>query len=99
MQAAMGTRATSISRSMAQCWLRRMGLRYGKAPNGMYIDGHEHDDVVEYRTWFLAEYGRLERQMRRYNRDGIVEKEPELQEGEQAICEVTHNESTFYAND
>ena len=76
-----------------------MDWRYGKAPNGMYIDGHERDDVVEYRTWFLAEYSRLERRMRRYNRDGIIEKEPVLLEGERLIREVTHDESTFYAND
>jgi hypothetical protein len=35
--------------------------------------------------------------MRRYNSDGVVE-EPRLQEGERVICEITHNESTFYAN-
>jgi len=64
MQAAMGTRATSISKTTAHCWLKRMGWRYGKAANGMYIDGHERSDVVEYWTWFLEEYSRLERRMR-----------------------------------
>ena len=95
----MGTRATSISKSTVHHWLKGMDWRYGRAPKGMYIDGHEHDDVVEYRVWFLAEYSRLERKMWRYNSDRVVEKEPELQEGEQAIHEVTHDESTFYAND
>ena len=99
MQEAMGTTKTSISKRTAHCWLKKMDWRYGRAPNGMYINGHECSDVVEYRTWFLAEYSRLERQMRRYNSDGVVEKEPELQEGERVICEVTHDESTFYAND
>ena len=33
-----------------------------------------------------------------YNSNGVIEKEPELWEGEWAICEVTHDESTFYAN-
>jgi len=59
-----------------------MGWRYGKAPNGMYVDGHECTDVVEYWTWFLGEYSRLERRMRRFKRDGGIEKELELQEGE-----------------
>src|SRR5258706_2042375 len=76
-----------------------MDWRYGRTPNGMYVDGHEWNNVVEYCTWFLAEYGRLERRMRRQNSNGDVEKEPELQEGEQVIQEVTHDESTFYAND
>ena len=82
MQAAMGTRTTSISKRTAHRWLKRMDWRYGRAPNGMYIDSHEHEDVVEYCTWFLAEYSRLERRMRRYNSDGVLEKEPDLQEGE-----------------
>ena len=99
MQAAMGTKATSISKAMAQRWLKRMDWRYGKAPNGMYINGHERDDVVEYRKWFLAKYCRLERQMRRYDSDRVLEKEAELREGERVICEVTHDESTFYTND
>ena len=67
MQAAMGTRETLILKRMAQHWLKNMDWRYGRAPNGMYIDGHEHNDVVEYHTWFLVEYSRLERQMRRYS--------------------------------
>ena len=98
MQAAMGTRATSISKTTAHRWVKRMGWRYRKAANGMYIDGHERSDVVEYRTWFLEEYSRLERRMRRFRRDGSIEKEPDLQEGECPIREVTHDESTFYAN-
>ena len=99
MQAAMGTRTTTISKTTAHRWLKRNGWRYGRAPNGMYIDGHERGDVVEYREWFLAEYGGLERRMRRYSSDGAIEKEPELREGERVIREVTHDESTFYAND
>jgi len=38
MQAAMGTRATSISKSTVHHWLKGMDWRYGRAPNGMYID-------------------------------------------------------------
>jgi len=37
--------------------------------------------------------------MKRWDRDGNIDQLPELQEGEQVIREVTHNESTFYAND
>ena len=99
MQLAMGTKATTISKRTAQCWLKRMSWRYGKMPNGMYVDGHECEDVVEYCTWFLAEYKGLERRMRRFNKDGNIDKLPELQEGKQVLQVVTHNESTFYAND
>jgi hypothetical protein len=37
-----------IARSMACCWLRKLGWRHGKHQNGMYIDGHECEDIVEY---------------------------------------------------
>jgi hypothetical protein len=99
MQVAMGTKATAISTRTAQRWLKGIGWRYGEMSKGMYIDGHERKDVVEYRAWFLAEYKKLERRMRRYDGDGNIEKLPDLQEGERVIREVTHDESTFYAND
>ena len=54
-------------------------------PNGMYIDGHECKDIVEYHTWFLAEYKRLERWMRGFDKDGNIDKLPELQEGKQVL--------------
>jgi hypothetical protein len=98
MQEAMGTRKTSISKSTVHRWLKRMGWRYGKVDGGMYIDGHEREDVVEYRTWFLGEYSRLERRMTTIKEDGRIER-PKLQEGEKIIREVTHDESTFHAND
>ena len=96
---AMGTKATTISIKTAQHWLKRMGWQYGKMPNGMYIDGHECEDIVEYHTWFLAKYKRLERQMRRFDKDGNIDKLPELQEGKQVLQEVTHDELTFYTDD
>ena len=60
MQVVMGTRMTTISKTTAHRWLKRNGWRYRRAPNGMYIDGHECSDVVEYHEWFLAEYSGLE---------------------------------------
>jgi len=55
MQSAMGTKAMTICERTAQCWIRRMGWRYGEMPNGMYVDGHECEDVIAYRSWFLEE--------------------------------------------
>ena len=31
-----------------------MQWRYGKATKGMYLDGHEQADVIEYRKGFLV---------------------------------------------
>ena len=73
--------------------------RYGKQLNGMYMDGHEWEDVVEYCRWFLNKYQQLERRMRRYDKDGNLGKDAELLDGERPLQELTHDESTFYAND
>ncbi len=36
-----------ISECTAHCWLEKLGWQYGRQRNGMYINGHEHEDVVE----------------------------------------------------
>ena len=38
----------SIFVKTALRWLEKLGWRYGKLRNGMYLDGHERADVVEY---------------------------------------------------
>ena len=48
----------------------------------MYVDGHKCEDVIAYRSWFLVEYKKLERWMKRWDRDGNIDQLPELQEGE-----------------
>ena len=44
----LGIHKPRISLSTAQRWLAKMEWHYGKPKNGMYIDGHERDNVVEY---------------------------------------------------
>src|SRR5436305_12727941 len=34
----------------ARRWLRKMGYKWKKEPKGLYFDGHERADVVDYRT-------------------------------------------------
>jgi hypothetical protein len=43
----------SISVCRSHCWLARLGWQYGKQWNGMYIDGHKLEDIVEYRQKFV----------------------------------------------
>lgn len=38
----------SISTRTANRWLKKLDWRYQRARNGMYIDGHEREDVVAY---------------------------------------------------
>jgi hypothetical protein len=38
-----------ISLATAKRWMKLLGYRWQKTPSGQYVDGHERDDVVEYR--------------------------------------------------
>lgn len=90
-------REKPVTLQTANVWLHAMGYRYGKAPSGMYIDGHERKDVVEYRQdVFLPLWSKLEEHMVLPFSDSS-----HLSRGhcEGVYLLVTHDESTFYAND
>lgn len=44
----LGICKPKISERTARNWLAKLKWRYGRTRNGMYIDGHEREDVVEY---------------------------------------------------
>ncbi len=44
---------TFYSKSTAIRWLKKMGFVFSQYTKGMYIDGHERDDVIAYRKEFL----------------------------------------------
>ena len=46
----------SITKSTACRWLGRLGWRHGRHQNGMYSDGHEREDVVDYRRKFAERF-------------------------------------------
>ena len=56
-----GIHRPSISKSMACHWLGRLGWRHGRHQNGMYADGHEQEDVVDYRRKFAERFEQHER--------------------------------------
>jgi hypothetical protein len=51
-----GITKTKISIRTALCWFEKLGWTYGKLKNGMYLDGHERSDVVEYRQGFVERW-------------------------------------------
>ncbi|KAJ7242820.1 hypothetical protein B0H12DRAFT_1023434 [Mycena haematopus] len=113
MQAMMeksGAKRNLISLRTAQRWLHKMGWRFGKKKNGMYIDGHERSDVVEYREGFVARWREYDKRMNIYDNDGNLELGPQrntppgtvpfLPDGHAfKLILVTHDESTFFQND
>ena len=50
-----------ISKYTARRWLVKLGYEHKEAKKGLYIDGHEREDVVKYRIYFLAEVAKNER--------------------------------------
>ena len=89
-----------ISLQTAQRWLKK--LRYVKKKNGMYIDGHEREDVVEYRKKFVQRWKEYEKCFVIYDNDSKVVS---LLQGFAVpgvrfrLILVTHDELTFYEND
>ncbi|CAG8652896.1 7579_t:CDS:2, partial [Scutellospora calospora] len=93
-----GTRK-SISLRTAKRWLNVLGCQFKKYRKGMYFDGHERRDVVEYQSKFLEEIKNLERRMKTYEGEKMEPVLPMLGVGEQELIFITHDECIFYSND
>ena len=94
----------SIAERTARRWLAGLGWRYGKLKDGMYIDGHEREDVVEYRRQFVARWKENERRFHQWDNDGNELPRPNGFPvpgalGRFRLIPVTHDESVFYQND
>jgi len=76
VQAKLGSKGRSISVRTARRWLWKMSWRYARKRNGMYIDGHERDDVVAYWNGFLERWKEYEKRFVIYDNDGNVLSTP-----------------------
>ena len=102
MQVQLGSKKITTSVRTARRWLRKMDWRYGRKKNGMYIDGHEREDVVEYRKAFLERWEQYTKRMVIFDRHGNVTCTPTgfpIPAGRFRLILITHDESTFYTND
>ena len=94
----------SISERTARRWLQRLSWRYGAMRNGMYLDGHEREDVVAYRKAFVARWKDYEERFHTWDSDGVEHKAQnsesiQVKGGLFRLILVTHDESVFYQND
>ena len=83
----------------ARNWLRKLGFNWKDIHKGVYIDGHEREDVVRYRNEvFIPCFDRILPSLREWDETGnqLIK---ELPSGEKEKILVTHDESTFNAND
>ena len=82
-----------------------MGYKWKEVQKGVFIDGHEHEDIVEYRKTFLEEMRLLLPYFVEFSEDGsILEKDypDDCAVGEpdrRPIIMITHDENIFLAND
>jgi hypothetical protein len=97
MFARLGTHKPSISKATAHRWLEKLKWRYSKKKNGMYIDGHERDDVVAYRRVFIHRWA-AEYETRFQIGDDNGNPLPFPSNSRRLIL-ITHDESIFFQND
>jgi hypothetical protein len=96
-----------ISHVMAVWWMGKLSYRWTFQPSSQFVDGHEREDIVNYRqNVFLPAMVEYDAKIRRYNNDGTEEVGPwphDVEDGLRPYQDQTvlwfHNESTFYAND
>ncbi|KAH9159876.1 hypothetical protein EDB89DRAFT_2082892 [Lactarius sanguifluus] len=65
-----GIEKPSISECMAHRWLGRLGWWYGRRKSGMYIDGHECKDIVQYRSAFMQRFKQYEQHFHVWDDNG-----------------------------
>jgi hypothetical protein len=69
-----GPGGNRIRARTARRWLKQLGLKYGAVTKGVYVDGHERPDVVEYRQKvFIPRWKELQRRFVVFREDGTWE--------------------------
>lgn len=97
----LGIRKPGISLSTAKRWLAKMNWRYSKTKTGMYIDGHEREDVVAYRNAFVERWAGYEMCFHIWDDNGnsLPPHRSDALPFALPLILVTHDESTFFQND
>ncbi|KAJ7210488.1 hypothetical protein GGX14DRAFT_625775 [Mycena pura] len=88
----------SISLRTARRWLHKLGWTYSQVKKGVYVDGHEREDVVQYRNEvFLPKMAEYQRRMAKYievkGEEVLKRIEPTLGPGETELIPLFHDES------
>ena len=93
---------TGLSERTARRWLVNLGWRNKLLRKGVYMDGHERPDVVEYRkSIFLPLMASYQGRMAKWEPQGsqLVRVDPVLGPGEKQVIVVFQDESCFHVNE
>ncbi len=89
--------STQISIRTATRWLHHLGFHPSSAHKGVYFDGHERSDVVDYRKLFLRKLEILEAT---HEPPPPCSDEMRVEPSDKKkLVLIYHNESTFHSND
>jgi hypothetical protein len=81
-------------------WLIKLGWRLTVLRKGVYMDGHEQDNVKKYwQEVFLPAMAKFEACMTRYEGPELRQVPPSLASGEKEIIANFHDECCFHVND
>ena len=87
----------------ARRWLIKLGWRMTRIQKGVYLDGHECEDVVKYQNEeFLPWMKEFEARMSHYiqDPDGVLKPvKPTLSPGQKKIIPLFQDESCFHTNE
>ena len=89
-----------ITERTAIRWLLSLGFEHCERRKGTYVDGHERDDVVQYREEFLKQMEVYQSRMITYIGDDCeIAMMPELESGIRPLVFVVQDESCFSSNE
>ncbi|CAG8811317.1 25412_t:CDS:2, partial [Gigaspora margarita] len=93
-------RVQTISLATLRRWMNKIRFNYKRYKKGVYVNGHEREDVIIYRWEFLQKMEEYDRLMPKWkNINCEIYKEPNLLPGEKKHILITHDECVFHAND
>lgn len=90
-----------ISEVTSYRWLLQLGFRAREYSKGLYHDGRECPDVVQYRQQYLQQVAELQDRSREFVGDKLdqsIQVEPDKLNGQKETVFLFHNESTVHAN-
>ncbi|RPA96606.1 hypothetical protein L873DRAFT_1694133, partial [Choiromyces venosus 120613-1] len=88
----------ALSSRLAHAWLSRLGWYWNEVHKGIYKDGHERDDIKQYRNLvFLPQLQALKSRMMEWDKNLLIILKV-LEAEVKPVIFITYDKSTFNSN-